>query len=98
MSNLSPKLPETLAQAELFQRMLIDPMLRGMQEKLDAHHAEITSSLALVATTLQLHEGRLGKLEKNQGKALAGFALYATGLSVGISYFWTRLKSYFRIS
>lgn len=92
------KLPDNLEDAERFQRLLIEPMLRGMQEKLDTHHAEVTAQVASISAALLTQDQRIQKLESGQKKALIGWSAYATLCAAGLSYCWSWFKQHFRIT
>jgi hypothetical protein len=88
-------MPDTLAEAERFQRLFVMPMV-------DAVRTEVASSIKPIADAHQLlvkqqaeHGDRITSLEGRQNKALVGYAVFASGLSVILATSWEYLRSIF---
>lgn len=89
------EMPDTLAEAERFKRLFIDPAVTAMSDKMEAHLAPVVAGqrklfaqMTEQKTKDETQDNRLQELEKKQSKALIGWGVFATGLSIVLSTSW----------
>lgn len=85
-------LPHTLEDAERFQRLFVTPVVNAMKQEMGAQLQPLVSGLAERREADGLQNGRLDRLESKQTKALLGWGIYATGLSIAIAAGWDWIK------
>lgn len=88
-----PKLPNSFEEAEQFQRLFVTPLVNAVKTEMANHVEKVTAIVTTATTKVDGMENRVTRLESSQKKALAGFALYATGLSLLIGSLWGWIKS-----
>jgi len=88
-------MPDTLAEAERFKRLFIDPAVNAMSDKMEAHLAPIISGQRKLFAQMseqqdkdKTQDDRLQALETKQSKALVGWGVFATGMSIVFSASW----------
>jgi hypothetical protein len=93
---------QMLENAKLYQQVLIEPVVAAVEAKLNAGLAAMakTQEEHLAAQDVKLlvitdHEKRLKTIEGSQKKALVGWGVYATGLSLAIGVATNWLRSHF---
>jgi len=82
-------LPDNLADAERFQRLFVLPVVEAVR-------VEVRSSIQPLVSAQADQEARLKELEGSQRKALIGYAVFASGLSIVLAAGWDWIKSMFR--
>ncbi len=90
-----PQLPDDFAEAERFKRLFIDPSVEAMGQKIAAQLQPIISGQRKLFAHIQeqtvkdtAQDERLATLEGSQKRAMVGWGVFATGLSIALSAGW----------
>lgn len=92
MSNSGDGVPDSIAEADRFQRLFVAPAVEAMGAKMEAHLAPLVEAQKTLLIIQSKHGERLDKLEGGQRKALVGYGVFAAGLSVALAAGWDFLK------
>lgn len=90
-------MPDTLAEAERFKRLFVDPAVTAMGREMKAQLDPVVSGQRKLFATQLAHDKRIHTLETGQKKALVGYAVYASGLSLVLAASWDWIKRKFGI-
>ena len=77
-------LPHTLADAERFQRLFVKPMVDAVRQELQP----VIQGMADQALKDKEQDGKIQALESGQKKAMVGWGVIATGLSIALVSCW----------
>jgi hypothetical protein len=83
---------DMLDRAEQFQRLFVAPMVDAVNANMKVHLDAMDGKLSGLVTTISSQETRIKTLESNQGKAMKGFAVYATGVGLVTAACWAWIK------
>lgn len=97
MSEDQDHINTALANAELYKRLVVQPMI-------DAVRAELKSGLTPIASVQDSHASRIGatetavaNLQASQKKALIGWGVLSLGVASAVSAGWQVIKSHFSV-
>lgn len=86
---------DELENVELMQRLFVKPMVDAVVASLEAQIKPLVETVASHGTQLTSANTRLNTLESSNKKALLGWGVYATGLSLAFSSLWSYAKRKF---
>lgn len=93
MPDPDPKLPinmpDTFEEAERFQRLFVLPVADAVRVEVRNALSPLTDRVQTVEAKVKSYEDRVTALEAAKTKALVGYGVFATGLSIAMSYAWT---------
>lgn len=92
--------PITLDDADKIQRLIVAPMIRTVETRLEEHMGPIKESQVRIEAMVTGHEARMTKIEGQQKKALLGWGAYCFVVSaffgwliyVGLDWLKARLR------
>lgn len=90
------KLPDNFHDAEVFQRLFVKPMVDAVCDKVENQLKPVVDGMKAQADKDVEQDNRLAKLEGSQSKALLGWGVFATGLSIALSAGWNYVASWFK--
>lgn len=89
-------LPDNFEDAERFQRLFVLPITTAMENKITETLKPVLETVAGLRNHLNAQDVQIGKLVKDQKKALLGWSAYATGASAVMAWGWTYVRNYVR--
>lgn len=96
----TPQPPDDFEEAERFKRLFIDPAVDAMGQKITAQLQPIVQGQRKLFAHIQeqtmkdaKQDERLGELEGSQKRAMVGWGVFATGLSIALSAGWNWVSS-----
>jgi len=97
MSSTGIELPQNLADAELYQRLFVKPMIDALSGQMKTFMEEVKSHIQPVIQGQGVQDQRLEKLERDQKKALLGWSVYATAAAGLFTYCYSWIKGHIHI-
>lgn len=85
---------DSFEDAERYKRLFVDPAVEALGAKMESHLKPITDAIAEQKATNSKQDERLENLEASQGKALIGYGIFATGISVVLAGSWDWIKTH----
>ncbi len=85
-------MPDTLEEAERFQRMFVQPVAETIRTEMRTLVTPLVDRVTAVENDNKSVKDRLNQLESSQSKALIGWGVFATGLSIVLSASWNWIK------
>ena len=89
--------------AERFKRLFVDPAVDAMSAKVEAHLTPILAGQRKLFAQMQQQterdnkqDERITNLESSNKKAMVGWGVFATGLSIALSACWNWVSSLFK--
>lgn len=103
MSDDAPKVPDTFEEAERFKRLFVDPAVNAMGQEIKSHLAPIIQGQRKLFAQMEeqnsrdiKQDNRLAALEGSNKKAMVGWGVFATGLSIALSAGWNWITKMFK--
>lgn len=88
-----PQLPDSFEEAERFQRLFVKPMVDAVRVEVKSQLEPVVSFITTQQAKDQKQDERLTNLEGSQRKALVGWGVFATFLSIMLTAGWNKIKS-----
>lgn len=103
MSDDAPKLPNNFEEAERFQRLFVKPMVDAVKDSVGQQLQPIVSGQRKLFAMIEEQaakdteqDERLTNLEGSQNRAMVGWGVFATGLSIALSAGWNWIITKFK--
>lgn len=97
MSSTDLSLPNNFEDAERFQRLFVLPITAAMEVKIEQTLKPVVETVAGLRNHLNAQDIQIGKLVKDQRKALLGWSAYATAAAAALSWGWNYVRSHIKV-
>jgi hypothetical protein len=97
MSSTGIELPQNLADAELYQRLFVKPMIDALDSRMKGFMEDVKGHVEPVIAGQALQDRRLERLERDQKKALLGWSVYATAAAGLLAYGYSWIKNHIHL-
>lgn len=88
--------PDNFAEAERYQRLFVAPMIDAMRVEMRNSLSPVVEQQKEIKQVQAEQDLRMKKIEGSQTKALIGYGVFATGLSIALAATWDWIKGVIR--